>query len=79
MEIIIWVLIFSLGLSLGYLIKDIRDRRASTSGTIYVTHGEEKTLYSLELNEYPEAIEFKKVVVFKVESLDSSLRDASIE
>jgi hypothetical protein len=37
-----------------------------------VTHKEEKTLYSLELEEYPESIQFKKTVVFKVDSSDDS-------
>jgi hypothetical protein len=47
------------------------------SGTIYITHDElqEKTLYSLELEDYPESIEFKKEVVFKVDTSDSSDRD----
>lgn len=47
------------------------------SGTIYITHDErqEKTLYSLELDDYPESIEFKKEVVFKVEASDSPDRD----
>lgn len=47
------------------------------SGTIFITHDElqEKTLYSLELADYPETLEFKKEVVFKVDSSDSSDRD----
>ena len=41
------------------------------------THDElqEKTLYSLELADYPETLEFKKEVVFKVDASDSSDRD----
>lgn len=39
------------------------------SGTIVVEHDEltEKTVYSLVLDEYPEKLEFKKVVVFRVD------------
>ena len=70
MIILIWAFIFLLGFSVGYTVKRWLTRRVSTSGIIYVTHGEEKTLYSLELNDYPDAIDFKKVVVFKVEHAD---------
>lgn len=67
MDILMWIAIFMLGFSLGYLVKILMTNRISTSGIIRVTHSEEKTLYSLELNEYPDAIDFKDRVVFKVE------------
>jgi hypothetical protein len=42
------------------------------SGTIVVEYDElqEKTVYSLVLDEYPDKLEFKKVVVFKVDVPD---------
>lgn len=61
------------GIVVGYFIKTVLARRQRSSGTIYVTHKEEKTLYSLELDDYPESIEFKKTVVFKVDSSVESL------
>jgi uncharacterized membrane-anchored protein YhcB (DUF1043 family) len=68
-------LIFGLlvGVIVGVLIKTLLVRRQRSSGTIYVTHDEEKTLYSLELEEYPESIAFKKKVVFKVDASEDSL------
>lgn len=69
----IYILLVLAGIVLGYLIRSWMVRRQRSSGTIYVTHKEEKTLYSLELEEYPESIEFKKTVVFKVDSSDDSL------
>ena len=70
MEVSIGVLI---GIVIGYLVKTWRIRKEKSSGTIYVTHEQEKTLYSLELDEYPESIEFKKKVVFKVDASEESL------
>jgi len=73
MEILIYVLIFLWGLFVGFLLKRWLVRRASYSGTIFVTHENEKTLYSLELAEYPEKLEFKKQVVFKVDASEVNL------
>ena len=70
MEVSIGVLI---GILIGYLVKTWRIRKEKSSGTIYVTHEQEKTLYSLELDDYPESIEFKKKVVFKVDASEESL------
>lgn len=70
MLIIGGILIFWVGLVTGFVLlrwKLYRER--DYSGVIHVTHDEltEKTVYSLELDEYPERLEFKKVVVFKVD------------
>jgi hypothetical protein len=79
MLILYGILIFWFGLIIGFLLLRARlyiDRK-NYSGTIYITHDElqEKTLYSLELADYPETLEFKKEVVFKVDASDSSDRD----
>ena len=63
----------SLGIIVGFYIKTWLVRREKSSGTIYVTEGEERLLYSLELDEYPEELKFKKKVVFKVDTSDDSL------
>ena len=73
MGILIYILIFLLGIFVGFLIKRWLVRRASYSGTIYVTHDQEKTLYSLELADYPEKLEFKKEVVFKVDASEENI------
>jgi len=73
MEIVICAVIFVIGVIAGFFL-----RRLIThpTGTILVTEEDEKTVYSLELNEYPEKIAFRKEVVFKV---DSSQVDLSRE
>lgn len=70
MLIIGGIFIFWVGMIAGFLLlrwKLYRER--DYSGVIHVSHDEltEKTVYSLELDEYPEKLEFKKVVVFKVD------------
>jgi hypothetical protein len=66
MEILIYVLILWLGVIIGFFIRALFGNKSS--GTIYVTQNAEKTLYSLELDEYPEELRFKKEIVFKVDS-----------
>lgn len=71
MLILYGIIIFWFGLIVGFLLMRWRLHH-HYSGTIYITHDElqEKTLYSLELADYPETLEFKKEVVFKVDSSD---------
>jgi len=61
---------FILGLLIGIgttlLITYFLNRRIKYSGNIIVTKPPGKTLYSLELDDDPENIEFKKKVIFKV-------------
>ena len=73
MDIIVGVFIFASGFVVGYLLERWLGRRSKSSGVIYVSHKEEKTLYSLELSDYPESIEFKKQVVFQVKPLEEPL------
>ena len=65
--------VFIFGLAIGWVLRGWVARKERSSGTIYVTHDQEKTLYSLELTDYPETIEFKKKVVFKVEAPEENL------
>lgn len=64
--IILLVVIFICGVFVGVSISEILGRRNNYSGNIIMTKKEGKTLYSLELNDYPEKIEFKKKVIFRV-------------
>jgi hypothetical protein len=66
-DTLICLIILIVGIVLGYAIKSYLIRR-SKSGTIVVTKNEGRTLYSLELSEYPEKLEFKKRVVFDVDA-----------
>jgi hypothetical protein len=75
MDILIYALILWVGIIIGFLIKmwlDVKFRHYS--GTIVVSTNdlEEKTLYSLELEDYPETLKFEKEVVFKIETSDES-------
>lgn len=74
MNIILYILIFCLGLILGIVITKLLGRRNNSSGNIVVTKSEGRTLYSLELNDDPGKIEFKKKVIFKVVPDDESYR-----
>lgn len=67
-EALIYVLVFYAGGMVGFVLKAWLNSRRSYSGTIYVSTEDHKTLYSLELEDYPESIAFRKEVVFKVDA-----------
>lgn len=79
MFIIVGCVIFYVGFDAGYLYNRWKMRRDGYSGVMIVTKEGEKTLYSLELWDLPEMLEFKKEVIFKVQESESSLRNASVE
>jgi hypothetical protein len=63
------------GFTIGFIIKGWLDYVFQDySGTIVVNRDDlsEKTVYSLILDEYPEKLEFKKVVIFKVDTSEQS-------
>ena len=67
------IFIFIVGAVTGYFIKTwLSHRPKEFDGTIYVNKDEltEKIVYSLELDEYPEKLAFKKVIIFKVDASD---------
>jgi len=75
MDILVYVLIFWAGVLVGFLIKAwLNGKFKDYSGTIIVDTDKltEKTVYSLVLDDYPEKLEFKKEVVFKVDSSEQS-------
>jgi hypothetical protein len=79
-EIIIYILIFYAGLIIGYLLRVwLTHKFTDYTGTIIVTHEEEKTVYSLILDDYPDVLQFKKEVVFRVDAADVELSDAPDE
>jgi hypothetical protein len=72
---IYWFIVFSLGFLAGMFVKGwMANRFRDYSGTIVVNKDDlsEKTVYSLVLDEYPEKLEFKKVVIFKVDTSGKS-------
>lgn len=77
MNILYGVLIFIFGLYTGFMIMLWISRKSSQVGTIFITGNEDKRVYTLELEDYPDEIRFKNKVVFKVDAsdLDESVRD----
>ena len=73
MGILWYVLVFSAGVWAGFLLRAWLAHRQRYDGKIVVTHPGNRTLYSLELEDYPEKIEFKKEVILKVDASDESL------
>jgi hypothetical protein len=71
--VLIGIGVFYAGLFMGMWIRTWLFSRTSYSGTIYITHEDEKTLYSLELEDYPESIAFRKEVVFKIDTSEENV------
>jgi hypothetical protein len=61
------------GFMIGFAVKRWLISRKSYDGTILVSHEDQKTLYSLELDDYPEKIALQKEVVFKVDTTPETL------
>lgn len=77
MEYLIYVAIFSVGVVIGFFVNAYLKARFldyNTSGTIVVTTDEfgEKIVYSLVLDEDPEKLRFKTLVIFKVDSSEEN-------
>ncbi len=75
MEILFALLIFSLGIIVGFLFRWWLIRY---SGVILVDKTTDKIVYSIVLDDDPEDLQFKKGVAFKVKidtSNDSHIRD----
>lgn len=66
MDILIYVLIFYGGWMTGWLTRVVLQRHSHYTGTLIVSKDEGKTLYSLVLEDYPEKIELRKHVLFRV-------------
>lgn len=74
MEILIYVLILLVGLIVGFLFNQWAPRRfRKYTGTMFVyKEDEETTTYSLELNDNPESMQFKKEITFKIDASQKS-------
>lgn len=59
--------IFYVGFQAGHFFHKWQMRKDGYSGVMLVTKTDEKTLYSLELWDLPEMLEFKKEVIFKIQ------------
>jgi hypothetical protein len=75
MYILVGLVCTWIGIMIGFLLHAwLSNRFRDYSGIIHVEKDQltEKTVYSLELADYPEKLEFQKVVVFKVDTSDRS-------
>ena len=72
MEILLWFLVWALGLFMGFCLAAIL-RRYSYSGVIVVSKEDDKTIYSLELEDDPENIALQKEIIFRVHALEEGL------
>ena len=71
MLILYGLLIFWLGTTVGFILGLWwLGRKRDYVGTIHVTEDEirRKTVYTLELDDYPETLRLKKVALFKVDA-----------
>jgi hypothetical protein len=67
-----YLAILIVGFSIGFSVRAWLVRRQKVGGVIYVIKGDEKLTYSLELEDDPEMLQFKKQVIFKVENSEDS-------
>lgn len=75
MDILLYVVIFWIGTLVGFILSAwIMSSFRKYSGTIVVNKDDlsDKTVYSLVLDDYPETLQFKKVVIFKVDTSEKS-------
>jgi hypothetical protein len=66
MDYLIYWLIFTAGVLVGFLLRVFLNRFSHYTGAIVVSKVEGKTVYSLVLEDYPEKIELRKHVLFRV-------------
>lgn len=66
------IIIFSIGVVLGFILCSILRRRSGYAGVLKVIKEGNGVLYSLELQDDPESLELEDEIVFKVETSDPS-------
>lgn len=71
--ILIYFLILNIGFVIGFLLKALLFRMDRYSGNIFIFKNEEKTMYSLELDEDPENLALKKEVLFRIKTSEENL------
>lgn len=65
---LLFVLALWIGFMFGFLARSTVFNRNNYTGTIVITKENNKTLYSLILDDYPEKIAFREKAVFKIET-----------
>lgn len=70
MNVLISIVIFYGGVMFGFILSRWLQYRTGYNGALLVTEENDKKLYSLVLDDYPETIELKKEVILKVVPLE---------
>lgn len=73
MEIWLYLVIFGAGIFVGFLLRSWVVWRKRYSGVMHVTKSQGKTMYTLELADYPDTIEFKREIVLRVDTSEENL------
>ena len=73
MLILAFVVVFYVGGMVGYLLRNWAGKEHGYAGIIHVDKADDKLVYTLELTEDPEALQYNTQVLFKVETVEESL------
>jgi hypothetical protein len=74
MYILVGFICLWVGILLGFIFKAfLTNKFEEYSGIMYIRKDEERIVYSLVLNEDPETLEFKDILIFKVETSEEDL------
>jgi len=71
-EIIIVIGVFYFGVFIGFILRKWLVDRSGYDGDLLIIKDDNKIVYSLELHEDPETMEFKNELIFKVKPLEES-------
>jgi len=71
-EIIIVIGVFYFGVFIGFILRKWLVDRSGYDGDLLIIKDDDKIIYSLELHEDPEMMEFKNELIFKVKPLEES-------
>jgi len=71
-EIVIVIGVFYFGVFIGFVLRKWIVDRSGYDGDLLIIKDDDKIIYSLELHEDPEMMEFKNELIFKVKPLEES-------
>jgi hypothetical protein len=69
-EFILCLIVFNVGVVAGYLVRVAVTNSTGYDGTIKITKIEDRTIFSLELEDDPEQLEHETKVIFRVKASD---------
>lgn len=66
--LILCAIVLLIGIAIGYVLRLSVGAMSAYNGTIHVTKEDDKIVYSLDLEEDPELLQYKSEVVFKIKT-----------